>query len=121
MKFYDFNEIISAGDCAQVARDVFGAEIHNNRCATVWRGGDNREAVAIDKEQWFDHVSKEGGSVITLLSLFKFDGNTQSAQEYLGDLYNLTPKYVTGAQPASSDCRYERLKREGYTETARYQ
>lgn len=119
MKFYSFHEIRAAGDCAALASSVFGATIRAGRCAATWRAGDNAEAVSIDKEKFYDHVTKQGGGIIELAA-YKFGGDKQQAQEFLGDLYRLTPRMVTGAQP-EGDCRHARLLKDGYQEAARYE
>lgn len=119
MKFYAFDEIRAAGDCAALATAVFGAHVNRGRCNAAWRGGDNPEAVAIDNAQWYDHVQKEGGGIIELAA-FKFAGDVQAAQEFLGEYYHLTPKRQTGAQP-ETECRHLRLLRDGYVEKARYE
>lgn len=119
MRFYSFHDIRAAGDCAALATTLYGAKISGGRCAATWRGGDNSEAVSIDREKWYDHVMKRGGGNIELAA-FHFNGNIQAAQEYLGDLYNLTPIKVTGPAPAG-DSRYDHLIREGYAERARYE
>jgi len=118
MKFYSFEDIRAAADCAAFAKDVFGCRIAGGRCAAIWRGGDNPEAVAIDREKWYDHVEKTGGGIIELAAI-RFDGNTQQAQAFLGEYYGLQPRMETGPQPAK-DSRYDQLIRQGYKEVARY-
>lgn len=119
MKFYSFDEIRAAGDCVRFARDIYGAVIsHDGRCAAIWRGGDNAEAVSIQRDKWYDHVAKAGGGILDLAA-FKFGGDIQQAQAFLGEHYGLQPRAETGAQPAH-DGRYDQLIREGYSEVARY-
>jgi hypothetical protein len=119
MKFYSFTDIRAAGDCAALATSLYGCVVKGGRCAALWRGGDNAEAVSIDRTQWYDHVEKRGGGILELAA-FHFAGNTQQAQEYLGALYGLTPRMETGAQP-EGDCRHAKLLRDGYVERARYE
>ena len=90
-RFYDFNEICAIADCKEIAND-HGIKIQRGRCKAVWRNGDNPNAVAVKKDKFFDHVKKNGGSVIDFTAKLKFNGNIQLAQQYLGDKYNLTPK-----------------------------
>ena len=118
MKFYSFDEIRAAGDCAEFARDVYGAEVSRGRCNAAWRDGKNTESVSIDKDQWYDHAEKVGGGIIELAAL-KFDGDVQQAQAHLGQLYGLTSKMETGPQPKRPG-RYEALLKEGYEEKKRY-
>lgn len=118
MNFYSFDDIRAAGDCAAFAQAVYGATIHAGRCNAAWRGGDGADHVTIDREKWYDHVQKTGGGIIQLAA-FKFNGDIQQAQAFLGEYYRLTPKIKSGAQPAP-DSRYDELIRAGYKPIARY-
>ena len=120
MNFYSFADIKAAGDCVAFAESEYGVTIHGGRCAATWRGGKNPQSVSISKDEFYDHGTKKGGGIIQLAA-HKFDGDIQASQNYLGALYHLTPKKKTGTAPSRLDCRYERLKREGYTEAARYE
>ena len=120
MKFYSFDEIKSAADCAAFARDVYGAVVKNGRCNAAWRGGDGPENVSISKDEWYDHREKKGGGIIELAA-HKFNGNIQDAQAFLGEFYHLTPKAETGASPSRGQSRYDELIAEGYAEIARYE
>jgi len=118
MKFYSFSDIRAAGDCAALAKDVFNATIKKGRCNASWRGGDGPENVSIDKDKWFDHVQKQGGGIIELAA-YKFNGDIQQAQSFLGELYHLTPRMGIEPQPAQGG-RYSDLISDGYKEVARY-
>ena len=119
MRFYDFAEIRSMADCIALARELYGCKINGaGRCAATWRGGDNTNTAHITKTEWFDHVRKEGGGPLELTA-FKFNGDIQAAQQFLGDYLHLTPKNETRKAP-DAESRYDRLIREGYTEIARY-
>ena len=120
MRFYNFSEIRAKADCAAMARDLYGALVINGRCAATWRGGDNPEAVSIEREKWFDHVAKCGGGPVELAA-FRFGNDKQAAQEFLGDLLGLTPAMQTGPAPEPTDCRHARLLADGYAERARYE
>jgi len=74
VKFYKFEDIRAVGNCAEFAQNIYNAKITGGRCAAIWRGGDNAEAVVIDRVQWFDHVQKVGGGIIELAA-HKFDGD----------------------------------------------
>lgn len=118
MRFYDFKTIAEHCDCRDIARDWYGCKINGTgRCAALWRGGDDPENVSIDREKFFDHVTKQGGGPIQLAA-FKFGGDIQQAQQAIGDALGLTPTMETGRQP--QECRYEELLRAGYKEVARY-
>lgn len=120
MKFFSFADIRAAGDCAAFAAGVYGAKVSGGRCNAAWREGTNPESVSIDKDKWYDHgIGKQGGGIIELAS-FKFGGDLQAAQEFLGEYYHLTPKRETG-KPIEHECRYTRLIGEGYVEVSRYE
>lgn len=121
MRFYDFSEIARVADCREIARELYGCHINGTgRCAALWRGGDNPEAVSIERDKAYDHVSKVGGGAIWIAS-HKFGGDIQAAQQWLGDRYALTPKNATRPAPSSHESRYDRLLAEGYKEVARYE
>lgn len=116
---YSFDEICAAGSCVDYVREVLHAPVEGGRCAAVWRGGDNATAVHIDKDQWYDHKAKEGGSLIQLCAKAQFNGNLQAAQNFLGHWLHLTPKMVrTKRKPQF--LREKMLKESGYTEVKRY-
>jgi hypothetical protein len=119
--FYSFEDIRRAADCREIAQTLYGVTIKNGRCAAAWRGGDNPEAVSIQKDKFFDHVEKSGGGPIELAA-FKFGGDIQQAQSYLGERYHLTPKTRTGPAPShAGGSQYDKLIAEGYAEVARYE
>lgn len=120
MKFYAFPDIKAAADCTELAAEVYGATVRNGRCNAAWRGGDGTDNVSIERDKWYDHVAKTGGGPIELAA-FRFNGDIQATQEFLGERYSLTPRMVTGPQPEPTACRYATLKREGYKEVARYE
>lgn len=120
MKFYNYDEIKAAADCAAFARDVLGLKLNNdNRCAATWRNGDNPTSVHITPEGWHDFGSEESGSVIDLCAILKFGGDLQQAQEFLGEHYHLKPHMLTQEGPLSSG-KYDSLIKDGYKEVARY-
>jgi hypothetical protein len=120
MRFYSFADIKAVADCRVIASELYGCVVANGRCNAAWRGGTSPENVSIERDQWYDHggEGKRGGGPIELAA-FKFGGDLQQAQQFLGDRYNLTPKELTGAQP-HRDGRYDALLRDGYKEVKRY-
>lgn len=120
MKFYNFDEINSVADCRDIAKALFSVPIDkNDRGPAVWRGGDNPTAVHFETSKWYDHVQKEGGGPLELAAK-AFDGNIQTAQNWVGEYYGLTPamglvKHLPG------ECRYGDLLEEGYKETGRWE
>ena len=117
MQFFNFTDINTVGNCIEIAELIYSAKISHGRCAAAWRGGDNNDAVAISKESWYDHVEKRGGGVIQLAA-FRFGGDIQRAQEFLGEHYHLTPKQRTVPGPKRQS-RYAELIAAGYAETRR--
>ncbi len=100
MTIYDWDEIKRAGDCVRFASEVLGAAVSNDgRCAAVWRGGSNENSVALEREQWYDHAEKVGGSIIDLCAVAKFNGDTFAAAEFLGQWLGISPK--TRLKPSS--------------------
>lgn len=120
MQFYDFEEIKAKGDCLAFAQMVLCLEVRQHRCQAVWRGGDGYN-VALKQGEWYDHVQKQGGSIIDLCAVAKFDGNRQAAQNFLGEWLKLTPKFGLQKNPlANRGTRYENLLEQGYREVCRY-
>jgi hypothetical protein len=117
MNFYAFDDIKSAGSCVEIAELLYGAKIANGRCAASWRNGDNPLAVAINKESFYDHVEKNGGGIVQLAA-FKFGGDIQQSQDFLGEHYHLTPKNFT-RKAIDHGTRYAELIAAGYAETRR--
>jgi len=119
MKFYDFDEIAQAGDCIQFATTVLGLTVNREgRCQAVWRGGDGYN-VALKKDGWYDHKTKEGGGLLQLCALAKFSDNIQSAQNWLGDWLDLKTDVVMQPAPMVS-ARYDDLISQGFKEIKRY-
>lgn len=108
MKFYSFEEINAAGDCALFAADVFGARLAAGRCNAAWRGGDHPSIVSITKNQWHDFKMEEGGGIIQLAA-YRFDGDETQAQQFLGEYYNLNAKMETGKAPREGAPRISRM------------
>ena len=121
MKFYDFNQIKAAADCAAVARELLALPLSpEGRCAAVWRGGSNPESVSINKDGWHDFGTEESGSVIDLVARVR-NISTMAAHEILGDYLKLTPtcKAYEGG-PLQPSARAEKLIAQGYREVKRY-
>ena len=114
---YSANEIKQRLTCTAYAAD-HGAEIRNGRTKAWWRNGDSWN-VAIDDHQWYDHVTKQGGSVIDLCAVVEHGdiGATMAAMRTLGERLNLSP--ITKVKSAKKT-RSEILLAEGYKATATY-
>lgn len=124
MQFFSFREINERGSASVVAAELLGAKIgRDGRCAATWRGGDNPAAVSFDGPKWYDHVKKEGGSVLDL-AMKAFPGDEimarNRAQEWCGMRFNLTPTRRTVAVDTGHS-RHATLIAEGFRETARYE
>ena len=120
MTFFSFQDITAAGDCRSLVTDVLGGKVSSDgRCAAVWRNGDNPTSVSVEKDKWYDHRMKEGGSIIDLCATAKFGGDKQKAQEFLGEWLRLTPKSKT-RHANSIRCKYDKLIEDGWKEKARY-
>lgn len=116
MRLYSFDDIRSVGNCVDFLKSQFGVIVKAGRCNAFWRGGDGQN-VSVQPQQWYDHVEKVGGGIIELCCVTKFGGVTpasrQSAQEFLGDLYGLTPKTMTRKRKPTYT-RYKNLLADGY-------
>jgi 5S rRNA maturation endonuclease (ribonuclease M5)/desulfoferrodoxin (superoxide reductase-like protein) len=115
---YDFDEIKSTMPCDQAARELLGLELsRDNRCAATWRGGDNKTAVHINTDGFYDHVRKEGGSILDLTALIKFGGRIDQAQNWLGEQLGLEGREL---RPPVGPSRHSELIEQGYREIKRY-
>lgn len=91
---YDTDEIRQAADCVELMRTVFNVkERKPGRFDCPWRPGSDSGAVAVEREQWYDHVDKEGGDAIKLV-IKGMSKNFLEANVWLGEHYRLTPKQV---------------------------
>lgn len=121
MKFYDFNQIKAAADCAAVARELLALPLSpEGRCAATWRGGSNPESVLISRDGWHDFGSEESGSVIDLVARVRCGGNMMEAQEILGNYLHLSPTMATKTGCIESSEKYDKLIAAGYREVKRY-
>lgn len=93
-KLYSFDEIKKQGDCLKFARDVLMLPIAKGRCAAQWRGGDNPESVSLERDKFYDHGVKQGGSILDLCAVSKFNGDIFAAASFLGDWLNLDARDV---------------------------
>lgn len=122
MRFYNFSEIKEKGSCVKFAETFLNVSVNGGRCAAVWRNGE-RDSVAIDDQQWYDHVEKVGGGLLELCAVAKFGGMSQTeiqqAQDFLGDWLGLKPMEIKMPAAIASN-QYEKLLADGYAETARY-
>ena len=98
MNLYDTDEIKRVANCQELMRTEFKVnERQKGRFDCPWRSGSDSGAMAVEHDQWFDHVAKEGGDVITLVCKAK-EMNFIEANEWLGERYHLTPKTKTREQ-----------------------
>lgn len=122
MKHFDFNAIKNAGSCVDFIEKVLGEKVVENRCVAVWRGGE-RYSVRVEKDRWYDHVTKQGGGLVELCAISKFGGTgaaeIQKAQEFLGEWLHLNEVKLAAA-PGKKN-RHDELIAEGYIEKARYE
>jgi hypothetical protein len=120
MVFYSFDEIRDKADCRIIASDLLHVTIADGRCAATWRGGKNKESVAVNKADWYDHAKKEGGGPLQLAAI-AFSGNIQQAQEWCGNRFGCAPKNKTVASPKTHESRFDKLIADGYAEVSRYE
>lgn len=103
-KLFDWSEIKQRGDCRDFMKRDLGltptrqskdTDFHN----CPWRSGSDSESFAVKQDVWYDHVAKEGGSILDLAARAKFSGNMMAAQQYLGEALGLTPMQTKQAAP----------------------
>lgn len=93
-----------------------GVEVKAHRCAATWRGGDGQN-VSIDTEKnaWFDHVEKRGGSVIDLC--MEIEGLPfLAAVRTLGDRYNVEPFKQSRKSSQQAKSKMNIVKEYDYTD-----
>jgi 5S rRNA maturation endonuclease (ribonuclease M5) len=122
LQFYNYNEIKDTSDCLQFATDALGMKpVKKDRFNVEWRAGSNSGALAINRKGWFDHVTKDKGSVIDLCANMKFNGNVIEAQMFLGEYYGLMPTRIKlSDDPIESSSAYDAYIKKGYKEICRY-
>ncbi len=100
MKIYNWDDIKLHGDCIEyMQRELrmvpIGRTTGNEVCFNCpWRANSDSGAFKVQKNQWYDHVDKEGGSIIDLVARARFDGDIFQAQEHLGEYLGLQPKQI---------------------------
>lgn len=121
---YSFDDIKSHVHISQYLRD-HGFVVKNGRFVAKWRGGEN-DSCAIDKDdmQWYDHVAKEGGTILDLALKIENFPSIFIASQALGERYHLQPKntirYVAPENGEANLNRYQELVRDGYSLVAKY-
>ncbi|MEO0797341.1 MAG: hypothetical protein AAFX93_19490 [Verrucomicrobiota bacterium] len=126
--FYDKDDVLPrCGNCLSWLKYI-GVEVHNGRCAAIWRNGDNPSAVAVSADQWYDHVSNEGGGLVELVQATKLDGirDAKSDPGYFNKTLAILAEWA-GVQPrqkrrvvSEGYNPIQALLDDGYIETKRY-
>jgi hypothetical protein len=114
-KFFSFDELREAADCVSLAKTL-GLEVKGDRCAAVWRGGDNVSCVSLAKTGWHDHKTGQSGDAVRLVEYVR-KLERQDAQEWLGQLLNLEPRKSLKHEVVG---QAERLKEDGYSLVKQY-
>jgi len=89
---YSWDEIKQKGDCIRYVQEILGLPIQDDRCAATWRNGDNPQSVSLERDRYYDHGAKQGGSIIDLCAVSKFNGDFFAAASFLGDWMGLKAK-----------------------------
>lgn len=101
MNIYSFDEIKRQGDCLRFMEEVLGSvpvgrkSGQERRYDCPWRTGSDSGSFAVKSDGWYDHVAKEGGSILDLCARAKCSGNLFHAAEILGEWLRLTPSHKT--------------------------
>jgi len=94
---YDKDEVKSKADCLELMRHFGATEHSSGRFNCPWREGSDSEAVAVKKDEWYDHVAKNGGDCISLVMMAK-KMKFPEAVGWLGERLNLKPVPLPGAK-----------------------
>lgn len=88
---YDKEDVKRVADCGDIMRVVLNArEYAPGRFSCPWREGSDSGSVRVERDQWYDHVAKEGGDVIELIQRGK-EMTFREAVNWLGEYYRLAP------------------------------
>ena len=97
MNIYSYDEIKKTGDCIRYMEDILLA-VHtgpargdSRRYNCPWRPNSDSQSFAVKRDGWYDHVEKEGGSLIDLAARARHGGDTFRAAEELGEWLRLRP------------------------------
>ena len=83
-------KIKDIGNCLKYAQQELGlTETKPGRGNCPWRSGSNSGSIAINKETWYDHRDKTGGSIIDLSAKAEFNGDPKKAIEHLAQYYKI--------------------------------
>lgn len=97
MNIYSYDEIKQAGDCTRYMEDILlavpvgPARSNERRYNCPWRPNSDSAAFAVKRDGWYDHVAKEGGTLIDLAARARHNGDTFRAAEELGEWLRLRP------------------------------
>jgi len=88
MQFYSLDDIKKAGNCVEYMRQQGYKPVKPNFFNIPWRANSDSGALHVQPDKWYDHVQKEGGSIIDMaMRIHGYD--IMEAAEHLGKLYNL--------------------------------
>lgn len=121
---YNYETIKKAGSVIRFVNEHLGISIKGDRCPAVWRGGTG-DNVALTDMTYYDHKTKESGSLLDLCSITKYNrpfdtSNIQQADEvaeFLAKWLGVAPMPVKHTPSR----RYEELIEDGYKEVNKYE
>jgi len=67
----DIPSIKARVDCAELIISLGAQHKGGDRYTCPWRADSDSGSVAVERDQWYDHVSKAGGDAITMVELAK--------------------------------------------------
>ncbi|HDY90251.1 MAG TPA: hypothetical protein ENH82_19295, partial [bacterium] len=127
MRIYDWNEIKAKADCVQYCISELGMTPQGK--SDDWtmfncpfRGAADSKSFAVKPRGWFDHVTKEKGSILDLAARVKFGGDIWQAQEFLGSFYGIKSR-LKAEKARKFVCAYQYCDLDGRLlhETVRYE
>jgi len=94
MQFFNFEDIINAGNIQTLIEQEFNMKKQKNgNYNCPYRVGSDSQSFTATKNEWYDHVEKRGGNIVQLYAICKYGTSVgldlQKAQQDLGLLYKL--------------------------------
>lgn len=79
--------IKNAASCVAIASNVCGLPVKNSgdRCPSFIHSGSNPSSCIINDDYWYSFSDAQGGDVIDLLALYKYDGDRGQAINFLSE------------------------------------
>ena len=87
------DEIKNSLSCIDYMVSEHGSKIVGNRCKSFRPEAKNNTSLMLNEQDWFDYGSNQGGDVIDLCAMDKFNGDKGQAIRYLCEKLNIQNDY----------------------------